>query len=122
MRAKNRYILVRVTARNLASNRPIPIAEKHLAIAIRDSLQTLYGDYTVGRVGNSLQGTSLIRYLLELWTDDTEVKYMNGVTRMGIVRVSREEHQKILEVLKRLSQIGSTLCHIETLHVSGIYP
>jgi ribonuclease P/MRP protein subunit POP5 len=107
MRPKHRYLLIEVipNGRDLGFTNALPVTEKALALYIRADMLRLHGDYGLASLGNSLQ-----------------VKYMNPVTRMGIVRVSRDGHRKVLDVLKQTSVISEFHCRVNILHVSGKRP
>ncbi|XP_023899303.1 probable ribonuclease P/MRP protein subunit POP5 [Quercus suber] len=102
---KNRYMIVEVFLdpnRDLAAQDPIIITQFNVSKAIKDSILVNFGECGLASSLGSLQ-----------------VKYVNPITKLCIIRASREEYQKVWSAITMVRSIGNcpVLCNL--LDLSG---
>ncbi|PHU29340.1 putative ribonuclease P/MRP protein subunit POP5 [Capsicum chinense] len=100
---KNRYLVMEVYLdpnKDTASDEPIVITQFNLKKAIRDVILTNFGE--CGPSENSFQ-----------------VKYVNPITKLCIIRASREEYQKVWASITMVRSVGSCPVVFSLLDLSG---
>ncbi|KAM4075889.1 hypothetical protein ACJW30_12G023100 [Castanea mollissima] len=108
---KNRYMIVEVFLdpnRDLAAQDPIIITQFNVSKAIKDSILVNFGECGLASSLGSFQGKYHIA-----------VKYVNPITKLCIIRASREEYQKVWSAITMVRSIGNcpVLCNL--LDLSG---
>lgn len=102
---KNRYMVMEVFLdpnKDLAANEPIIITQFNLSKAIKDSILLNFGECGLASSLNSFQ-----------------VKYVNPITKLCIIRASREEYQKVWAAITMVRSIGSCPVIFNLLDLSG---
>ena len=105
---------------------PADLQPQHLVRSIKDQVLLLYGDYGLGLISASLNGSaapsSLIETLLMWWT----VKYLSTATSTAIVRCSRAHFRIVWSALAFMTQLPRTSkqdspqpCVMQVVRVSG---
>ncbi|KAJ3043210.1 RNA-binding protein pop5 [Rhizophlyctis rosea] len=100
VRFKNRYILIEVTwddGRILES-----LDERAIKKALKESIETNFGDYGDGIVAGSLS-----------------VKYFSPFTNVAILRVARDHLQMVWAAITFITSIQKRSCIVRVVHVSG---
>ncbi|XAR52130.1 Ribonuclease P [Bertholletia excelsa] len=102
---KNRYMVMEVFLdpnRELAVDDPIIITQFNVSKAIKDSLLQNFGECGLASSIGSLQ-----------------VKYVNPITKLCIIRASREEYQKVWSAITMIRSIGTCPVLFNLLDLSG---
>ncbi|XP_027112008.1 probable ribonuclease P/MRP protein subunit POP5 [Coffea arabica] len=102
---KNRYLVMEVFLdpnKDLAADEPIIITQFNLSKAIKDSILTNFGECGLASSLNSFQ-----------------VKYVNPITKLCIIRASREDHQKVWAAIAMVRSIGNCPVTFSLLDISG---
>ncbi|KAF2297228.1 hypothetical protein P3X46_021876 [Hevea brasiliensis] len=102
---KNRYLVMEVFLdpnRDLVGDDPIIITQFNVAKAIKDSILVNYGECGLASSLGSLQ-----------------VKYVNPITKLCIIRTSREEYQKVWSAITMVRSIGNCPVLFNLLDLSG---
>ncbi|CAD6257294.1 unnamed protein product [Miscanthus lutarioriparius] len=100
---KNRYMVVEVFIDAARGEKdPIILTQFNITQVIRDSIQLNFGECGLAGSLGSLQ-----------------VKYVNPVTKLCIVRVSREDHQKVWAAMTMVRCIGKIPVSFNLLDMSG---
>ncbi|KAH0780531.1 hypothetical protein KY290_000129 [Solanum tuberosum] len=102
---KNRYLVMEVYLdpnKATASDEPIVITQFNLTKAIRDVILTNFGECGLASSANSFQ-----------------VKYVNPITKLCIIRASREEYQKVWASITMVRSVGSCPVVFNLLDLSG---
>ncbi|XP_059278431.1 probable ribonuclease P/MRP protein subunit POP5 [Lycium ferocissimum] len=102
---KNRYMVMEVSLdpnKDTASDKPIVITQFNLTKAIRDVILTNFGECGLASSANSFQ-----------------VKYVNPITKLCIIRASRDEHQKVWAAITMVRSVGSCPVVFNLLDLSG---
>lgn len=100
---KNRYMVMEVfidASRGEAD--PVILTQFNITKVIRDSIQLNFGECGLAASLGSLQ-----------------VKYVNPLTKLCIIRVSREDHQKVWAAITMVRSIGKIPVSFNLLDVSG---
>ncbi|KAL6615119.1 hypothetical protein ACP70R_037389 [Stipagrostis hirtigluma subsp. patula] len=88
---KNRYIVMEVFIdAGRAERDPVILTQSNILKVIRDSIQLNFGECGLAASLGSLQ-----------------VKYVNPLTKICIIRMSREDHQKVLAAITMVRSIGN---------------
>ena len=133
---KNRYMIVEVFLdpnRDLAAQDPIIITQFNVSKAIKDSILVNFGECGLASSLGSFQGNYHIAayyyfafspvYAFQYNYHSTcglcVVKYVNPITKLCIIRASREEYQKVWSAITMVRSIGNcpVLCNL--LDLSG---
>ncbi|XP_043701478.1 probable ribonuclease P/MRP protein subunit POP5 [Telopea speciosissima] len=102
---KNRYMVMEVLldpARDLLKDDPITISQTNIAKAIKESILVNFGECGLAASLGSFQ-----------------VKYVNPITKLCIIRASREEYQKVWSAMTIVRTIGSCPVIFHLLDLSG---
>ncbi|KAL6607921.1 hypothetical protein ACP70R_040984 [Stipagrostis hirtigluma subsp. patula] len=100
---KNRYIVMEVFIdAGRAERDPVILTQSNILKVIRDSIQLNFGECGLAASIGSLQ-----------------VKYVNPLTKICIIRMSREDHQKVLSAITMVRSIGNIPISFNLLDVSG---
>ncbi|CAI0470858.1 unnamed protein product [Linum tenue] len=102
---KNRYMVMEVFLdpnRDVKGDDSIIITPFNLMKAIKDSILPNFGECFLAWSLGSLQ-----------------VKYVNPITKMCIIRVSRENHQKVWSAITMVRKIGNCPAFFNLLDLSG---
>ncbi|EPS70583.1 hypothetical protein M569_04177, partial [Genlisea aurea] len=102
---KNRYLVMEVFIdpnKEFSLKEPIIITQSNLTKAIKDSILANFGEC----------GLSSSLYSLQ-------VKYANPITKICIIRTSREDHQKVWASVTMIRSIGNCPVVFNLLHLSG---
>ncbi|XP_050278080.1 probable ribonuclease P/MRP protein subunit POP5 [Quercus robur] len=102
---KNRYMIVEVFLdpnRDLAGHDPIIITQFNVSKGIKDRILVNFGDCGLVSSLGSFQ-----------------VKYVNPITKLCIIRASREEYQKIWSAITMVRSIGNCPVLFNLLDLSG---
>ncbi|CAN0857875.1 Probable ribonuclease P/MRP protein subunit POP5 [Linum grandiflorum] len=102
---KNRYMVMEVVLdpnRDLKGNDPIIITPFNLLKAIKDSILLNFGECGLASSLGSLQ-----------------VKYVNHITKICIIRVARESHQNVWSAMTMVQSIGNCPALLNLLDLSG---
>ncbi|GJN11827.1 hypothetical protein PR202_ga30052 [Eleusine coracana subsp. coracana] len=100
---KNRYLVMEVfidAARGEGD--PVILTQSNIIKVIRDSIKINFGECGLATSVGSLQ-----------------VKYVNPLTKICIIRVSREDHQKVWAAITMVRSIGKIPVSFNLLDVSG---
>ncbi|XP_044453208.1 probable ribonuclease P/MRP protein subunit POP5 isoform X2 [Triticum aestivum] len=81
---------------------PVILTQFNITKVIRDSIQLNFGECGLAASLGSLQ-----------------VKYVNPVTKLCVIRVSREDHQKVWAAITMVKSIGKIPVSFNLLDVSG---
>ncbi|CAN6248014.1 unnamed protein product, partial [Urochloa humidicola] len=100
---KNRYMVMEVFIdAGKGEYDPVILTQFNITKVIRDSIQLNFGECGLAASLGSLQ-----------------VKYVNPVTKVCIIRVSREDHQKVWTAITMVRGIGKIPVSFNLLDVSG---
>ncbi|KAJ6874457.1 hypothetical protein NC652_034213 [Populus alba x Populus x berolinensis] len=102
---KNRYMVMEVFLdpnRDLGVDDPIIITQYNVSKAIKDSVLVNFGECGLASSLGSLQ-----------------VKYVNPITKLCIIRTSREEYQKVWSAITMVRRIGNCPVLFNLLDLSG---
>ncbi|KAK0593044.1 hypothetical protein LWI29_029790 [Acer saccharum] len=102
---KNRYMVMEVFLdpnRELVVDDPIILTLFNVSKAIKDSLLLNFGECGLASSLGSFQ-----------------VKYLNPITKLCIIRASREDHQKIWSAITMVRSIGNCPVLFNLLDLSG---
>lgn len=102
---KNRYMVMEVFLdpnRDLSTLDPIIITQFNLSKAIKDSLLENFGECGLASSLGSFQ-----------------IKYVNPITKVCIIRASREEYQKVWSATTMVRSIGNCPVLFNILDLSG---
>ncbi|KAF4381661.1 hypothetical protein CsatB_020304 [Cannabis sativa] len=102
---KNRYMVVEVNLnpnRDLGTDDPIIITAYNVTKAIKDNILINFGECGLASSLGSLQ-----------------VKYVNHITKICIIRASREEYQKVWSAITMVRSIGNVPVVINLLDLTG---
>lgn len=102
---KNRYMVVEVNLnpnRDLGTDDPIIITPYNITKAIKDNILVNFGECGLASSAGSFQ-----------------VKYVNHITKLCIIRASREEYQKVWSAITMVRSIGNVPVVINLLDLSG---
>ncbi|TVU13470.1 hypothetical protein EJB05_40528 [Eragrostis curvula] len=100
---KNRYLVMEVFIdAGRGECDPVILTQTNISKVIRDSIQLNFGECGVAVSLGSLQ-----------------VKYVNPLTKLCIIRVSREDHQKVWAAITMVRSMGKIPISFNLLDVSG---
>ncbi|KAL3714431.1 hypothetical protein ACJRO7_006370 [Eucalyptus globulus] len=102
---KNRYMVMEVFLdpnRELGVDDPIILTQFNVSKAIRDSILVNFGECGLASSLGSFQ-----------------VKYVNPITKLCIIRASREEHQKVWAAITLVTSVGNCPVLFNLLDLSG---
>ncbi|KAL6890196.1 hypothetical protein ACP4OV_008959 [Aristida adscensionis] len=100
---KNRYIVMEIFIdAGRGEFDPVILTQSNISKVIRDSIQLNFGECGLAASYGSLQ-----------------VKYVNPLTKICIIRMSREDHQKVLAAITMVRSIGKIPVSFNLLDVSG---
>ncbi|KAG2571044.1 hypothetical protein PVAP13_7KG059700 [Panicum virgatum] len=100
---KNRYMVMEVFIdAGRGESDPVILTQFNVTKVIRDSIQLNFGECDLAASLGSLQ-----------------VKYVNPVTKLCIIRVSREDHQKVWTAITMVRSIGKIPVSFNLLDVSA---
>ncbi|XP_052188029.1 probable ribonuclease P/MRP protein subunit POP5 [Diospyros lotus] len=102
---KNRYMVMEIFLdpnRDLAAEDPIIVTQFNVSKAIKDSLLENFGECGLASSLGSFQ-----------------VKYVNPITKLCIIRASREEYQKVWSAITMIRSIGNCPVLFNLLDLSG---
>lgn len=102
---KNRYMVMEVFLdpnRDLGVDDPIIITQYNVSKAIKDSILVNFGECGLASSLGSFQ-----------------VKYVNPITKLCIIRTSREEYQKVWSAITMVRRIGNCPVLFNLLDLSG---
>ncbi|KAK3404131.1 hypothetical protein EUGRSUZ_K00475 [Eucalyptus grandis] len=105
---KNRYMVMEVFLdpnRELGVDDPIILTQFNVSKAIRDSILVNFGECGLASSLGSFQ-----------------VKYVNPITKLCIIRASREEHQKVWAAITLVTSVGSCPVLFNLLDLSASRP
>ncbi|KAJ0980163.1 hypothetical protein J5N97_008418 [Dioscorea zingiberensis] len=102
---KNRYMVMEVFIdpnREFGGHEPIVISHFNLAKAIKDSILLNFGECSLALLLCSFQ-----------------VKYVNPVTKVCVIRTSHEDHKKIWTAITMVRSVGKCPITFNILDLSG---
>ncbi|XP_011003306.1 PREDICTED: probable ribonuclease P/MRP protein subunit POP5 [Populus euphratica] len=102
---KNRYMVMKVFLdpnRHIGVDDPIIITQYNVSKAIKDSILVNFGECGLASSLGSFQ-----------------VKYVNPITKLCIIRTSREENQKVWSAITMVRRIGNCPVLFNLLDLSG---
>uniref|UniRef100_A0A5B7B7Y1 Uncharacterized protein n=1 Tax=Davidia involucrata TaxID=16924 RepID=A0A5B7B7Y1_DAVIN len=102
---KNRYMVMEVFLdpnRDLVVDDPVIITQFNVSKAIKDSILVNFGECGLASSLGSFQ-----------------VKYMNSITKLCIIRALREEYQKVWSAITMVRSIGNCTVLFNLLNLSG---
>ncbi|KAF5741702.1 Ribonuclease P family protein / Rpp14 family protein isoform 1 [Tripterygium wilfordii] len=102
---KNRYLVMEVFLdpnRDLALDDPIVLTERNVSKAISESIMVNFGECGLASSLGSFQ-----------------VKYVNHITKVCIIRASREDYQKVWSAVILVRSIGNCPVLFNLLDLSG---
>ncbi|XP_015691797.1 probable ribonuclease P/MRP protein subunit POP5 isoform X2 [Oryza brachyantha] len=101
---KNRYMVMEAffDATGKGQADPLVLTQLNVTKAIRDSIQLNFGECGIAASLGSLQ-----------------VKYVNPITKLCVIRVSREDHQKVWAAITMVRSIGKIPVSFNLRDVSG---
>eukprot|EP00698_Gefionella_okellyi_P007007 TRINITY_DN1703_c0_g2_i2.p1 TRINITY_DN1703_c0_g2~~TRINITY_DN1703_c0_g2_i2.p1 ORF type:complete len:105 (-),score=17.56 TRINITY_DN1703_c0_g2_i2:80-394(-) len=102
VRFKNRYFLLEFQWEDVA--RDTSLTSSDVYSTVRECVQTNYGDYGVGLMLTSLN-----------------VKYVNPLTNLCIVRVARSVLEIVNAVLPLVTVMKKRRVRFHMLHIGGMY-
>ncbi|WOG89840.1 hypothetical protein DCAR_0209079 [Daucus carota subsp. sativus] len=105
VRFKNRYFVMEVFLdpnKDLGTDDPIIITHLNVSKAIKESVLANFGECGLGSSIGSFQ-----------------VKYVNPITKVCIIRTSKEEHQKVWCAMTMVRDIGNCPVVFNLLDLSG---
>lgn len=136
---KNRYMVMEVfldPSKDLGMDEPVIITQFNLSKAIKDSILTNFGECGLASSLNSFQG-EVGKILLSCLVPDhtfsmkflyisyefeflsSAVKYVNPITKVCIIRVSREEYQRVWAAITMVRSVGNCPVVFNLLDLSG---
>ncbi|KAI3845934.1 hypothetical protein MKW92_050014 [Papaver armeniacum] len=102
---RNRYLVMEVfldPSKDLGKEDPIIISQFNILKAIKDSILVNFGECGLSASLGSLQ-----------------VKYVNPITKVCIIRAAREEHQKVWSSITMIRSIGNCPVIFSLMDLSG---
>ncbi|KAL8189339.1 hypothetical protein R6Q57_028905 [Mikania cordata] len=102
---KNRYMVMEVfldPKKDISKDDPIVLSQHNISKAIKDSILTNFGECGLASSLGSFQ-----------------VKYVNHITKVCIIRASRDEHQKVWAAITMVRSIGNCPVVFNLLDLSG---
>lgn len=102
---KNRYMVMEVFLdpnKDVAADEPIILTQLNVSKAITDSILSNFGECGLASSIHSFQ-----------------VKYVNPVSKLCIIRASRDEHQKVWAAISMVKRIGNCPVTFNLLNLSG---
>ncbi|KAK9120945.1 hypothetical protein Syun_018562 [Stephania yunnanensis] len=102
---KNRYLVMEVFLdpnRDLGYDDPIIISQHNMSKAIKESILLNFGECGLAASAGSFQ-----------------IKYVNPITKICIIRASREEYQKVWAAITMVRSIGNCPVLFNLLDLSG---
>ncbi|KAL5216669.1 hypothetical protein ABZP36_008070 [Zizania latifolia] len=101
---KNRYMVMEafIHAVSKSQSDPLILTQLNITKAIRDSILLNFGECGLAACLGSLQ-----------------VKYVNAITKICVIRVSREDHQKVWAAITMVTSIAKIRVSFNLLDVSG---
>ena len=75
---------------------------RNILDAVKESILSLHGDYGLASVQHSLN-----------------IKYLNAVTRVMIVRCPRDQHKAVWSAITTITSLKRTPCAAHVIHVGG---
>ncbi|KAM7466147.1 hypothetical protein LguiB_013709 [Lonicera macranthoides] len=102
---KNRYLVMEVFLdpnRDLATEDPIIVTQFNVSKAVKESILVNFGECGLASSIGSFQ-----------------VKYVNPITKLCIIRTSREEYQKVWSAITMVRSIGNCPVMFNLLDLSG---
>ncbi|CAH1419190.1 probable ribonuclease P/MRP protein subunit POP5 [Lactuca sativa] len=102
---KNRYMVMEVSVdpnKDISKDDPIILSQHNVSKAIKDSILLNFGECGLASSLGSLQ-----------------VKYVNPITKVCIIRASRDEHQKVLAAITMVRSVGNCPVVFNLLDLSG---
>nr|AAV67833.1 unknown protein [Oryza sativa Japonica Group] len=109
----NRYMVMEAFIDTAGKDQsdPLILTQLNSTKAIRDSIQINFGECGLAACLGSLQG------IYELYS--SIVKYVNPITKLCVIRVSREDHQKVWAAITMVRSIGKIPVSFNLRDVSG---
>uniref|UniRef100_A0A0D9ZWI8 PdxS/SNZ N-terminal domain-containing protein n=1 Tax=Oryza glumipatula TaxID=40148 RepID=A0A0D9ZWI8_9ORYZ len=100
----NRYMVMEafIDTAGKGQSDPLILTQLNITKAIRDSIQINFGECGLAACLGSLQ-----------------VKYVNPITKLCVIRVSREDHQKVWAAITMVRSIGKIPVSFNLRDVSG---
>nr|XP_043635647.1 probable ribonuclease P/MRP protein subunit POP5 [Erigeron canadensis]XP_043635648.1 probable ribonuclease P/MRP protein subunit POP5 [Erigeron canadensis] len=102
---KNRYFVMEVFVdpnKDISKDDPIILSQHNISKAIRDSILVNFGECGLASSLGSFQ-----------------VKYVNHITKVCIIRASRDEHQKVWAAITMVRSVGNCPVVFNLLDLSG---
>ncbi|MBA0732449.1 hypothetical protein Gogos_016539 [Gossypium gossypioides] len=102
---KNRYMVMEVLLdpnKEISGDDPIVVTQFNISKAIKDSILVNFGECGLASSLGSFQ-----------------VKYVNPITKLCVIRVSRDEYQKIWTSISMVRRIGNCPVLFNLLDLSG---
>ncbi|XVF65250.1 hypothetical protein PTKIN_Ptkin09bG0232200 [Pterospermum kingtungense] len=102
---KNRYMVMEVFLdpnKEISGDDPIVITQFNISKAIKDSILVNFGECGLASMVGSFQ-----------------VKYVNPITKLCVIRTSREEYQKVWSAISMVRSIGNCPVLFNLLDLSG---
>ncbi|KAL4559708.1 hypothetical protein LXL04_031852 [Taraxacum kok-saghyz] len=102
---KNRYMIMEVSVdpnKDISKDDPIILSQHNISKAIKDSILINFGECGLASSLGSLQ-----------------VKYVNPITKVCIIRASREDHKKVLAAITMVRSVGNCPVVFNLLDLSG---
>nr|GEW91295.1 probable ribonuclease P/MRP protein subunit POP5 [Tanacetum cinerariifolium] len=102
---KNRYMVMEVFVdpnKDISKDDPIILSQHNISKAIKDSILVNFGECGLASSLGSLQ-----------------VKYVNPLTKVCIIRASRDEHQKVWAAITMVRSVGNCPVVFNLLDLSG---
>ncbi|KAG8488532.1 hypothetical protein CXB51_016284 [Gossypium anomalum] len=102
---KNRYMVMEVLLdpnKEISGDDPIVVTQFNISKAIKDSILVNFGECGLASSLGSFQ-----------------VKYINPITKLCVIRVSRDEYQKIWSSISMVRRIGNCPVLFNLLDLSG---
>ncbi|XP_071709515.1 probable ribonuclease P/MRP protein subunit POP5 [Rutidosis leptorrhynchoides] len=102
---KNRYMVMEVFVdpnRSISKDDPIILSQHNVSKAIKDSILINFGECGLALSLGSFQ-----------------VKYVNHITKVCIIRTSRDEHQKVWAAITLVRSLGNCPVVFNLLDLSG---
>jgi len=132
VRFKNRYALFEVRAApGEEAEVRAALRAAQVAKALRDVIQTNFGDHGMACVQPSLNGTARADStwpVARVLTVDAPrghggcplaVKYLSPTTGLGILRVARDHYRIVWLALTLLTELAGHACLVRVLHIGG---
>ncbi|KAJ0617758.1 putative ribonuclease P [Helianthus annuus] len=104
---KNRYMVMEVFIdpnKDISKDDPIILSQHNISKAIKDSILVNFGECGLA--------SSLVSF---------QVKYVNHITKVCIIRASRDEHQKVWAAITMVRSVGNCPVVFNLLDLSGEY-